>query len=111
MEENLISFLRTLEVMAEIVGAIRDLRTDMKKLIETLGKLNDGLMNLDKATAALTKLNEGLAQLDKATATIDSLQKTFGSNQENLEKLITELHDSNTNFKSIIDALKEMKGD
>lgn len=78
--------------MSEFLTTIRDLRADMKRLIEVL-----------------TKLNESLVNLDKATATIDKLQKTMEANESNLTHLIEEMHETNKNVNTLLGVIKTLK--
>jgi len=92
LEENLIFPFRTLETMSEFLGAIRDLRADMKRLIEVLTKLNDSMVNLDKAIA-----------------TIDKLQKTMEANESNLTRLVDEMQETNKNLNTLLGVIKALK--
>jgi len=78
--------------MSEFLTTIRDLRADMKRLIEVL-----------------TKLNESLVNLDKATATIDKLQKTMERNESNLTHLIEEMQETNKNVNTLLSVIKTLK--
>lgn len=78
--------------MAELLSVFRDLRKDMKNLIDTMNRLNDSV-----------------AGLDKAIATMDKLQKTIEANEGNLTGLIKEMGDVNENIKTILNVIKEAK--
>lgn len=78
--------------MSELLGVFRDLRRDMKNLIDTVNKLNDNIANLDKAVASM-----------------DRLQQTIESNEGNLTRLIEELTESNENIKSVLNTIEKVK--
>jgi exonuclease VII small subunit len=80
--------------MSELLSVFRDLRKDMKNLIETMNRLNNSIANLDKAIA-----------------TMDKLQKTIEANEGNLTGLIKEMGEVNENIKTILDVVKEAKED
>lgn len=80
--------------MSELLSVFRDLRKDMKNLIDTMNRLNDSV-----------------ASLDKVTSTMDKLQKTIEANEGNLTELIKEMGEVNENIKTILDVIKEAKED
>jgi len=56
--------------MSELANLFRDLRSDMKKLIEALVVLNNHLSKLETLTESIAKLTR---QLEEANRSIESL--------------------------------------
>lgn len=56
--------------MSELANLFKDLRSDMKKLIETLTTLNNHLSKLETFTGSITKLT---IELEEANRSIKSL--------------------------------------
>ncbi len=64
--------------MSELANLFRDLRGDMKKLIETLAALNNHMSRLETFTESVAKLTRELEEANKSIKSLTDMLKELG---------------------------------
>lgn len=78
MFEELNELVGVVKEMSELANLFRDLRSDMKKLIEALGVLNNHLSKLETFTESIAKLTRQLEEANRSIKTLTDLLKELG---------------------------------